>query len=181
MMGKVCPLPEGRGTKGVETMRRFSILIVTGLVLMAGATVAVAQDGSEVAMTVQVIENEHRQIMADNLELTPKEASVFWPIYHEYMAAAGKLQAQYVKLLKRFVAHEAGMSDEEISTVFHESMELKKQWLELRVTYFDRIAKAIGARKSARFAQVENKLDALVEYRLAQAIPMVRNTVKDSK
>jgi len=162
-------------------MRRFSILIVTGLVLMAGATVTVAQDRSEVAMTVQVIENEHRQIMADNLELTPKEASIFWPIYHEYMAEAGKLQAEYVKLLKSFVEAEAAMSDKELAATFQKSVDLKKQWLDLRVKYFDRVATAVGVRKAARFVQVENKLDALVEYRLAQAVPMVRHSAEDSK
>lgn len=154
-------------------MRRFSGMLMAGAVLLACVTPAVAQDGSEVMMTVQVIQQEHRQIMADNLELTPKEASVFWPIYHEYMAEAGKLEAEYVKLLKGFLANQATMSDEELAAVFHRSIELKKQWLDLRAKYFDRVAKAVGARKAARFAQVENKLDALVDYKLAQAIPMV--------
>ncbi len=159
-------------------MRRFSMMIVTGLVLLAGVAPAMAQEKDNVAMTVQVIQQEHRQIMADNLKLTPKEASVFWPIYHEYMAEAGKLQAKYVQLLKRFVAVESSIGDEELAATFHRSVELKKRWIDLRARYFDRVAKAIGARKAARFVQVENKLDALVEYKLAQAVPLIRRERK---
>jgi len=157
-------------------MRRFPVMIVIGLVLSAAVIPAMAQDKSEVMMTVQVIQQEHRQIMADNLKLTPKEASVFWPIYHEYMAEAGAMEAQYVKLLKSFVANQATMTDEELAAAFRKSIELKKQWLDLRAKYFDRVARAIGTRKASRFAQVENKLDALVDYKLAQAIPMVQRT-----
>ena len=159
-------------------MRRFPVMIVIGLVLLAAVIPAMAQDKSEVVMTVQVIQQEHRQIMADNLKLTPKEASIFWPIYHEYMAEAGVLEAQYVKLLKNFVANQTTMNDKELAATFHQSIDLKKQWLDLRAKYFDRIAKAIGTRKAARFAQVENKLDALVDYKLAQAIPMVQKTAE---
>lgn len=162
-------------------MRRFPVMIVTGLILVAALLPAVAQDGSEVVMTVQVIQQEHRQIMADNLKLTPKEASVFWPIYHEYMAEASKLEAQYVELLKSFVAKQSTMSDEALTVTFHKVMDLKKQWLDLRVTYFERVAKAVGVRKAARFAQVENKLDSLVEYKLAQAIPLVPRTASSAK
>lgn len=162
-------------------MRRFSVMIVTGLILVGGVLPSLAQDKSEVVMTVQVIQQEHRQIMADNLKLTPKEASVFWPIYHEYMAEAGQIEAQYVKLLKKFLANEATMSDEELAATFRKSLELKKQWIDLRGKYFDRIAKAVGVRKATRFAQVENKLDALVDYKLAQAIPLARREAEGGR
>ncbi len=162
-------------------MRRFFVMAVTGLMVLVGVAPVGAQDNEDVALTVQVIQQEHRQIMADNLKLTPKEASVFWPIYHEYMAEAGKLEAQYVKLLKKFVARQATMSDEELTATFHKSVQLKKQWIDLRTKYFDRLAKAVGVRKAARFAQLENKLDALVDYKLAQAIPLVRREAEAAR
>ena len=50
---------------------------------------------------------------------------------------------------------------------------IEKKLLSIKLSYFDKFRKALPPRKAARFYQLENKMEAEMQYQLAQIIPLV--------
>jgi hypothetical protein len=54
------------------------------------------------------------------------------------------------------------------------ALAIQRQLVELREKYSRRARKAVGARRSAQFVQVESALDALMDTKIASALPRIR-------
>jgi len=159
-------------------MRRVMQVALVAALLVAAA--APAQVSDELTMTLQAIQSERQQLVADAMNLTAKESEAFWPIYYRYMAEISQLRNRYAELVRHFVRDNATMSDEDLGKTFHELVSVQKKWLEIQERYFDEVAKAVGVRKAAAFAQVENRLRTLVQYKLMKELPMVGAQQQDT-
>ena len=55
-----------------------------------------------------------------------------------------------------------------------ESMEIQKAQLELRQSFVPKFREVLSPKMVARFFQIDNKLNAIIEYDLVAEIPLVR-------
>lgn len=113
------------------------------------------------------------QVIADSLELTPRESAVFWPIYREYDAAMSKLNADRISLLREFAARYASIDEAKAAEMSRRTFDFMRRRLELLQKFSHKIAKATSPTVGARFAQVENHLQMLVDVQLATEFPLV--------
>ncbi len=155
-------------------MKRHACLLGVLLVLSMVVTPAAAQVSDELKLTLEVIRADHQKIVANALKLTAEEGAVFWPIYYEYMAEASKIDAQYAEVVLNFIRNSETMSDEELTTSFHQILDLEQKVNDLDRKYFKIISEKLGTRKAVRFFQIENRLRTLVDSKLMQDIPIVR-------
>lgn len=115
------------------------------------------------------------RIIRQELQLSDEELAEFWPIYQEYVARLGLVRDRKATLIRRFVeAYDQGeFSDEFAEWIISENFAIKHAWAGMQEDFLPRFRQVLPVQKVARFYQLENKLDAEVDARLALVIPLV--------
>ena len=66
------------------------------------------------------------------------------------------------------------MANDIAQKLMKESMAVEKERVALKELYLPKFQKAVSAMKAARYFQIENKIQAIVQYELAGSIPLVK-------
>ena len=66
------------------------------------------------------------------------------------------------------------MTNDIAQKLMKESMAVEKERVTLKELYFPKFQKAVPAMKAVRYFQIENKIQAIVNYELASGIPLVQ-------
>jgi hypothetical protein len=144
-----------------------------GLALLIGvAAPAHAQAATEIELTRAHIQKARQAIIADAMKLTEDESLAFWPAYRDYRVDMARLGDRLVKVITEFVAAEAALNDEQANRLMVEYLDIKAKDVSVKKKYVGVFRKLLPAPKVARFFQLENKLDAIVNYDLALTIPL---------
>jgi hypothetical protein len=117
---------------------------------------------------------DKRYVVAANMDLTEAEAKRFWPIYDEYQKGLAKINGRIATLTATYLdAHDKAPISEELSRkLLDEAWEIDKSELELEKDGMAKMKKVLPAYKVFRYAQLENKIRAVVKYELAASIPI---------
>lgn len=117
---------------------------------------------------------DKKLVVAANMDLSDAEAKAFWPIYHEYQADLAKANEQIGKLIGEYAENYQRMTDKTAKKILDKFITLEKERLSLRTVYLPRFQKALPAIKLARYYQIENKIQAIMQYGLAANIPLIK-------
>jgi len=126
-----------------------------------------------IQMLRQEVGKDRRDLVKANMLLTNSEAARFWPIYDEYRAEMNKIGDKRVKLITDFAANRDSMSEDEGLRLLKARIDIEKEKNDLRGDYVKKFNKELSARTTARFFQIDQKLDAAVEAALAAKIPLI--------
>ncbi|HTO13945.1 MAG TPA: hypothetical protein VMQ51_20395 [Candidatus Binatia bacterium] len=167
-----------------------SLALVTLALMMMAPAIAVAQtpaptpppaaapdDGdltSEVALTRAAIQVRRQALVTAAMDLDGKEAEAFWPLYRDYRNEMAKVGDRLVKLINDYADAYDTITDEQAGRMLDEYLSIQRATNEVKAAYVPRFRQILPARKVARFFQVDNKLDAVIQSKLAAGIPLVR-------
>jgi hypothetical protein len=146
-----------------------------GLALLVGSSMAAnAQTATDIELTRANIQTARQAIIAEGMKLTDDESLAFWPAYRDYRLEMARLGDRLVKVITEFAGAKAALSDEQANRLLDEYLEIRAKDVSVKKKYAPVFRKILPAPKVTRFFQLENKLDAVVNYDLAQAIPLTR-------
>ena len=153
----------------------LAIALCTGI-----STGAVAQE-TEITADIKnqieamrtVLQTERKILIMNEMTLTSEEAENFWPLYDEYRAEAKKIGDLRVKVITDYAANYESMTDEMANTLLNESMKFEEQSVKLEKKYLKKFRKILPGIKVTRYFQLENKLDAIINFDLASEIPLM--------
>jgi hypothetical protein len=114
------------------------------------------------------------QVMGDVMQFTGDQAATFWPIYKQFeadLAAVGDLRLAFVK---EYAANYDNMTDPTADQLVQKLFGLEQQRMDLKKKYYERFKGALGAITAARFLQVENQLERLIDLQITAELPVVR-------
>jgi hypothetical protein len=123
----------------------------------------------------QLMDKERRIVFAAELLLTPEEREGFWPIYNEYAKEIGQVADLRVQFITDYAANYDTMTDERADRLLKSFFDYNEKLVKTRRKYLRRYKKVLPTTKVARFYQVENKLDAILNFNLAAQIPLVQD------
>jgi hypothetical protein len=149
-------------------------LLGTWLAMPADAQVneKFADLNDEIELVRSLAQRDRQTIVKDAMVLTETEAQSFWPLYNEYRGAVREVQNQLVKVVTDYAAAYQTLTDEQAKSLVKASMNYQESLLDVRRKYLVKFEKVLPAVKVARFYQIENKLDAIVNLALAADIPL---------
>jgi hypothetical protein len=108
------------------------------------------------------------------MQLTESEAKAFWPVYDDYQKALKKLGDRTLKMIEEFAKNYQTMTDEAANKMVDDYLALEADYLELKQLYLPKFKKVLPPKKVARYYQLENKIDAAIDYGLAAQIPLIK-------
>jgi hypothetical protein len=153
-------------------MRRvFGILVMLAL---AAPAAAVAQDRSELEATRQQLHADRQAIVAANLPLSETQATAFWPLYREYRAEFATLGDRTVAMLTKYGEKYGSMTDADADAILKEYFAIQADKQKIQTKYVSRFKKILPSTLVTRYYQIENKLDAIINYELAAEIPLAK-------
>jgi hypothetical protein len=161
----------------MHVMTRIGPLVmILTLALAVAAVPALAQD--QQADTMQLLRDKIRSdkklFIAEHMRLTESEAKAFWPVYEAHERELSKLNDRAIKLIKEYANNYQTMSDQTAKRLMDEYLAIEAARQKIRQTYVPRFRKVLREKQVARYYQLENKVQAAVNYELATEIPLVK-------
>jgi hypothetical protein len=154
--------------------------ILAGILAFLVAPLADAQINPEFAdindaleMIRDMVQIERKSVVAEELGLTGAESTEFWPVYDAYVAEREVINDRVLKIVTDYAANYLNMSDEMATAMVDQYFDVEADRLKLRRKYVRELDDVLPPKKLARFVQIENKLDAIVQVDMASEIPLV--------
>jgi hypothetical protein len=129
---------------------------------------------SDLALTRASIQLRRQAIVTAVMDLAPKEAEAFWPLYREYRMEMAKVGDRVSKLLVQYSEQYDTLTDDQAAAIMKEWLGVEKAKNNVKSKYVSRFQKILPARKVMRFFQADNKLDAMLNAQLASIVPLAR-------
>jgi hypothetical protein len=128
----------------------------------------------DLELTRASIQVARQSYVTSAMDLEPKEAEAFWPLYREYREAMAKVNDRLARLLMGYLESYDDLTDETAGKLLNEYLSIERARNNVKQKYVSRFGKVLPTRKVARFFQVDNKLDAVVNAELARVVPLAR-------
>lgn len=151
---------------------RTLALASLGLLLAAPLLAQTATDALETERAQ--IQADRKAIVAHLMELNEGEGAAFWPVYNDYREALRKVDDKLVTLADNYFKNVGTITDKDAEGTINQMLTLRAEKLNVRKAYVKKFSKAVPMTKVVRFYQIENKMDAVIDYELAASIPLVQ-------
>jgi hypothetical protein len=155
-------------------MKHLIVVLATLIVIFAPAVVSAQTAEDAIQLTRSAIQTERQAVVAANLGLNESESAVFWPLYRDYRNAVNQAADARVDILRRLFSDYETLTDDDAMSLLDDHLAFEKEMLKIRTSYAKKMSKVLPGRTVARFFQIENKMDAIIDYEMAGEIPLVR-------
>jgi hypothetical protein len=153
-----------------KTRNTFLMVGLTLMLLVFNSTVT-AQDNMQVLLAK--IKADKKLLVSENMQFTEAEAKAFWPVYEQYQSEILLLRTRMAKLIDDYATAYDKMTDSTAKKLLDEFLAIQASRTELATQYLPKFRKALSDAKVVRYYQIENKIDAVLNFGLAVNIPLV--------
>ena len=155
---------------------KYALFAIFSIALFSGAfSPVMAQQERDVIELIKTQVGTQRQaLVAENLQLTEEESAVFWPVYRSFHSERDKLVDRRIKLLMEFRDNFDGLSEEQSKKLLDDYFSLQDELLTLRKKWLKNFRGVLSEKTTLRYFQIENKLDAIVDFELAEVVPLAQ-------
>jgi hypothetical protein len=118
------------------------------------------------------VRTNRKKIVAGGMDLTTEENQKFWPLYAEYRDSSSKQGERLTAIITEYARNYDTLTDQQATKLIYDYAKLDQDRINLRGTYVKKFGAFLPPKKLMRYFQIENKLDAIMNYDLAGAIPL---------
>jgi N-methylhydantoinase A/oxoprolinase/acetone carboxylase beta subunit len=148
--------------------------LLTSAAFVTTAAPCLAQSATDELELVRVIiEAERKVVVAANMNLSDAESEAFWPVYNEYETAVRSVNDRRVKIITELAEKFETLTDEQATDLLEQSFKFKQERVKVRKSYMKKFGKVLSGKQLARFYQIDGKIDTMIDFDLARAIPLV--------
>ena len=147
------------------------LFVATALILSLSMNAQTDNDYLE--LTREVLKVEKKAVVAEALQLSEAESQPFWTLYNEYQSALYLVQNKRIDIIKDYSENFDSLSDEKADELWMGSLKYRNELLKLKKKYYAKFKKVVSPGKAARFMQLENKIETLIDASLALEIPLI--------
>jgi len=149
------------------------VAIIAVTLFMGVFAPAMAQQERDVIELIKTqIGTQRQALVAENLQLTEEESAVFWPVYRSFHSERDKLVDRRIKILMEFRDNFDGLTEEQAKKIMDDHLALQDELLKLRKKWVKNFRGVLSEKTTLRYFQIENKLDAIIDFDLAQIVPL---------
>ena len=125
-------------------------------------------------LVMEKLQADKKLFVAENMQLSEAEAKAFWPVYERYQEDMDKIMERTKNLIDNYAKNYETMTNVTAKRLTDEMLAIENDRLKLRKSYLLTFRTVLSAKKVARFYQLENKSFAVMNYRAAEVIPLVK-------
>jgi len=130
-------------------------------------------DNDYLEIARDILKTEKKAAIAEAMDLSEEESTPFWNLYNEYQGKHYLVQNKRIAIIKDFVENYESLSDEKADELYKSSLAYQSELLKLEKSYYKKFKKILTPGKAARFFQLENKIETLIDAELAMQLPLI--------
>lgn len=156
--------------------------ILSASFVLAIATPTVAQTSissqQNINTDIELLRTDVRaaksDIIARTLNLTEAQSAAFWPVYRGYEYEFSRIIDQKIELIRIYTRNYDNLPEDKAKQLVEKSFQLDDQTTNLKRKYFKEFRKVLPLNTVARFFQIENQIDRLIELQITSELPLVK-------
>jgi hypothetical protein len=148
------------------------------LLVFVGTVAAQEKSSGNMQIMLEKIKADKKLLVAENMQLTEKEAKAFWPVYEQYQSELLAIRTRTAKLIEDYAKSYSSMTNDTAKKLIDENMAIEGLRLKLNNDYLPKFRKVLPETKVTRYYQIENKINAALYYELAANIPLIQAAKK---
>jgi hypothetical protein len=164
------------GELPVRILRLFLVALILCSAVAWGQTVKVQAKpltDEDVKLMRQDLQAAKDQIITHSMQFTPSEKSAFGPVYTEYAAQQHGIAAKRLQIITEYAQTLDKMDNAKANELTERMFRIEDETQALRKSFYPRFVKALGAKRAAKFYQVDNRLTMMVNVQLTVEIPLI--------
>jgi len=154
----------------MSTKTRIAAFMVC--LLLAMPMMALADEAGE--LRKKIIFDQKKLVVMQNMEFTEEEKTAFWPVYLKFQEELFPLNQRTVELVLAYASVFQSLTNDQAAKIVEEYLTIQDSRQAVMRRYFNKFMKILPAKKVFRYLQIENKMDAVGRYELAQEIPLAK-------
>lgn len=162
----------------MRSLRVLAILAValttSGAIAQTAAATSQADVDTDIALLRSDVQAQKTDIIAHSMQFTDAQAKAFWPLYRDYSHQQQVIGDQRVQLIKDYAAQYDTMDDAKAELLMSKWLSYDEAKTKLRSEYYPQFRNAIGAKQAVKFFQIDQRLNLIVDLKLASEIPIVQ-------
>jgi hypothetical protein len=119
------------------------------------------------------LQSGKNEVIAHTMRFTEAESTAFWPLYRTYAHDQQVIGDARVQLIKDYAQNFDTMDDAKAKDMAQRLLGIDTKFTGLREDYWPKFEKALGAKRAAKFYQVDNRLSLMINLQLASEIPLI--------
>ncbi len=153
-------------------MRKLLLIII---VLLLANTVSY---GEGVDAYIELLKSDMRTqkvaVITEAMQFTDEESSAFWPVHREYELELSEIIDDRIELIKDYAQNYDNLTDEKARKLAKKVFALEKRRTKLKKKYFRKFDRTLSATIAAKFIQVENQINLLLDLQIASELPLIK-------
>jgi len=153
----------------------FTLLTVAAWAQTApsGAATASPLTDSDIQLMRSDVQADKNEIIHATMQFTDAESTAFTPVYRDYARDQQKIGDERLELIKDYAKNYDSLDDAKANDMFQRMNKIEDKTLKLRGDYWPKFMKALGAKRAAKFYQVDNRINLIINVQLTSAIPLI--------
>lgn len=142
---------------------------ISGLIFLAIFSASMAQEVDERNQKIQAMKVA---FITEKINLSPKEAQQFWPVYNEYQEKRDKINAQLRSTREYYLQNATSLSDKQIDDILNKLLSLQQQDVSLLAEYNNKYKQVLPVKKVMDLYIAENQFKAWIISKLRGTAPV---------
>jgi hypothetical protein len=113
-------------------------------------------------------------LITDVMQFSDKEGEIFWPLYREYQFEFSKITDKKIAVIKDFAESYEEITDKKAKDLAKRTFEIEEDRIDLKKKYFKKFEKALSSKLAAKFFQLENQLNLLIDLQIVDDLPFIK-------
>ena len=155
------------------TICAICALLLPAAVAQTAEVTAKPLTDAEIQLFRSNVQADKNDIIAHTMRFTEAESAAFWPVYSQYARDQQTIGNDRVQLIKDYAQNYDSLDAAKAKDMVQRMIAIENKTGQLRESYWPKFEKALGAKRAAKFYQVDNRLTLLVNVQLASDIPLV--------
>lgn len=153
-----------------NTLKNLMTVILAILLLSCNAVY-----GENLSYQRVAVEAKKKLQIAKNMQFTKQEDKAFWTLYSDYEKDLDGVYRDKFDLVQEFKNANASrnVTDQQANVFVDQFFEIETRKISIKQSYVEKFKAVLPGKKVARFYQIDNKLDAIINHELAIKINLL--------
>jgi len=155
-------------------------IVLTMFLMGAGAGIAQTAQleirpltDDDIRLMRQDLQSIKSDVIRHTMLFSEAEDKAFWPVYNEYAGEQHSIADKRLAVIMDYAKQIDTLTDENASSLTQRMLQVDDDSQALRKKYLPKFQSALGAKRAAKFYQVDNRLSMIVNVQLASVIPLI--------
>jgi hypothetical protein len=158
-----------------------NLLLLSTFILLSSVVVNAQSADPELDYIKKTYSKEKKTIVDEYMGLDVQAGAKFWAIYGEYEAKREKLALERLKLIEQYVNITDNITEAQADKTAKAALSNMISLDKLNLDYYEKMKKAIGAVRAAKYMQLEVYLQTAWRSVIQDNVPLISELDKTQK